>query len=737
MENLNNKKGTKNWLKPLALIALFAITIIGFLGSSTTFKSDKSNLTFATTSPESVGLITYLKTPQLIATDGTNLFVYDKHTKLISKIDTTTKKTLATSTEEKEILQIKAIEDAMFVLAKDGDSNKIFQLQVLNSSINFLPINAKMPNPTMFDITKTDYYYTLYLIDSSLVINREVLNVGETATSNQQSFVPSQYTTEFGTNVKATNLLVSGTDIYLSYTDESDAIIRSTTIKLTLSPSGESAYYKTETTEEGSAIYYYYSSGENFSSIIASTETNGTYTFLTASNTIILDATNSDESLKKTVNISDSVKSNSTIFFEKVELSSLTFLQDKIYFTDPANQVIFVYGTSSINPAQKTIEVFLANTSPTPEIQGASVHKYIEVDANCTAELFNTPFAIDPLFTLNAGTRLTIIAEDQPEFAGFYYCIYTTENQNHYLYLKKGNNVKVLSKTPVSTPAKVLGSNNTPLFSLPSSKTDSKNTVIENLTNNTEVTQVVLQIVKNSQDESFYCITTPSGNTGYIRYTQLSLANSQIATKKVKCNGRTKRDTTMYLSPSADSKISYSDEQIAEFETLDITNNTRVKLLEEISASKQFIKAIYQNDGGQIFVGYLKTEDIKTDKLTPLQIVGIVLVAINIVLLLVIIFFRKSFTKKNSSTQSSNYSVGTTSINSSTNPTGTNIKNSSNGSTSTKSTGTKAQNMSTAKKNNFNVNQNSAERNNTEQNAGENNSITPDIDSSNSTTRLD
>lgn len=655
MENLKNKKGTKNWLKPLALIALFAITIIGFLGSSTTFKSVKSNLTFATTSPESAELVTYLKIPQLIATDGINLFVYDKHTKLIAKIDTTTKKTLATSAEEKEILQIKAIEDAMFVLAKDGDSTKIFQLQVLDSSINYLPISTQMLNPTMFDITRTDYSYTLYLIDSSLVINREILEIGETETTNQQSFVPSQYTTEFGTDVKATNLLVSGTDIYLSYTNESDATKLSATIKLMSSPSGENSYYKTETTSSGSTIYYYYSSGENSSPIIANTETNGTYTFLTASNTIIQDATNSDESLKKSVNISDSVKSNSTVFFEKVELSSLTFLQDKIYFTDPANQVIFVYGTSSINPAQKTTEVFLANTSPTPEIQGALEHKYIEVNTNCTAELFNTPFAISPLFTLTAGTRLTVIAEDQPEFAGFYYCIYTTETQNHYLYLKKGNNVKVLSKTPVSTPAKVLGSNHTPVFSLPSSKTDTKNTVLENLANNTDITQVVLQIVKNSQDESFYCVTTPSGNTGYIRYTQLSSANSQIATKKVKCNGRTKRDTILYLSPSIDPNTSYSDEQIAEFETLDITNNTRVKLLEEISASKQFTKAIYQNDSGQIFVGYLKTEDVKTDKLTPLQIIGIILVAINIILLLVIILFRKSFTRKNSGSQSSSY----------------------------------------------------------------------------------
>ena len=109
MENLNNKKGTKNWLKPLALIALFAITIIGFLGSSTTFKSDKSNLTFATTSPESVGLITYLKTPQLIATDGTNLFVYDKHTKLISKIDTTTKRLLQLPPKKKRFCKLKQL----------------------------------------------------------------------------------------------------------------------------------------------------------------------------------------------------------------------------------------------------------------------------------------------------------------------------------------------------------------------------------------------------------------------------------------------------------------------------------------------------------------------------------------------------------------------------------------------------------------------------------------------------
>lgn len=653
MENFKSKNGNLIHL----LIATINILCIAVIGLTNLTFGDKTGtfITYADPSPTPTSVITYLKSPTLITTDGTDLFVYDQHTKIISKIDATTKRTVATTSVQKDIVQLRSLSSTLFALAKNGERSEIFQLQVQDTTINYTKIQTKMPNPTRFDIAKNGSDYYLYLMDGTNAINVETLIANTTETESQQTFASNQYTSEFTEGVSVTNMLVSGSDIFLSYTKAQEKTVTTRTIKLQFSPSGTSGYYKTETDTNGTVFYT--DETEILSDetqtvrkikneIIAnSQDLAGSVTLLNNANEIITNATNSNPSLRVKKDIYEAVKSNNAIQYEKIELSSLTFLNDKIYFTDPANQVLFVYGKSDSNPAQYVAGVFLANTSPTPNITPATEHKYLEVNTG-TASLYTSPFAIVPLFEVSAGTRLVAIADDEPEFAGYYYCLYTKDNTNQYLYLKKDSSIRELPKTtPAYTMGKVIGSNQTPVFRLPSSITDEKNTILENLQTNTEVTQIVLQIVKNSKDESFYCVRTPSGNTGYIRYTQMSSANSQIATKKVKCNGRTKRDTTMYLSPSSDAQTTYSDEQIAEFETLDIAKNTRLKLLEEISAGNEFTKAIYQDDDGKQFLGYVKTEDVKADKLTPLQIIGIILVAINIVLLIVIIIFRKSFAK--------------------------------------------------------------------------------------------
>ena len=655
MENFKSKNGNLIHLL-IATINILCIAVIGL--TNLTFGGNYgTNTTFADPSLAPTSVITYLKSPTLITTDGTDLFVYDQHTKIISKIDATTKRTVASTSVQKDIVQLRSLSTTLFALAKNGERSEIFQLQVQDTAINYTKIQTQMPNPTRFDIAKNGSDYYLYLMDGTNAINVETLIANTTETESPQTFASSQYTSEFTSGVSVTNMLVSGSDIFLSYTKTQEMTVTTRTIKLKLSPSGTSGYYyKTETDTTGNTVFYT-DETESLSDetqavrkikneIIANSQNSvGSVTLLNNANEIITNATDPNPSLRVKKDIFEAVKSNNAIQYEKIELSSLAFLNDKIYFTDPANQVLFVYGKSDSNPAQYVANVFLANTSPTPSITPATEHKYLEVSTG-TASLYTSPFAIVPLFEVSAGTRLVAIADDEPEFAGYYYCLYTKDNTNQYLYLKKDSSVRELPKTtPAYTMGKVIGSNQTPVFRLPSSITDDKNTILENLQTNTEITQIVLQIVKNSKDESFYCVRTPSGNTGYIRYTQMSSANSQIATKKVKCNGRTKRDTTMYLSPSSTLQTTYSDEQIAEFETLDIAKNTRLKLLEEISAGNKFTKAVYQNDDGKQFLGYVKTEDVKADKLTPLQIIGIILVAINIVLLIVIIIFRKSFAK--------------------------------------------------------------------------------------------
>lgn len=660
-----------------------------WVDSNTGFADIKKYSTTSATSSTSQTAITYLKSPELVATDGENLFVYDSFTKGLMEFNCSSSPTLlAESTEQKEILNLQFSGSFLYCLAKNSTAgeNEVFRITKTNGSLTYTKVQTRMANPTLFAVeTKTSTttedpsiptsQEVLYLLDDSKTLNVETIK--ESGQNPSSTYVFDQYAklksdddttnsliVQNKNNTSITSIQVAEGGLIMSYFEKtSDTSASTKAFKLVYN--SDANYYNAETNSDGSTVYYFTATDSLLGS--NSVPNSSIVSLVSLDDGLILLSTNGNLHLvqasgTKKVNLKSKINSTYKNRFTSLSFSSITQVDGAIYITDPNNQVIFKL---TQNGTTENVEIFMENITPTPSTSQVSEHKFIKV--NQTAELYATPFSITASETIPSGTHLVILAEDDEKFKDLYYCLYTTKTANHYLYLKKTTSVEFLQKTPVATPVKTLGSS-VPIFAIPSTIEDSENLILEHLQDNAILTQASLQTVKNSHGESFYVVSTPSGNTGYVRYTQINSSKNLIATQKVKCNGRTKRETKLFLAPSPDDLTSYSDEEIAEFETLDIENNTRVKLLEKISAGSTYTPAVYQNDSGQVYYGYILTEDIKSDDLTPLQIIGLALVGVNIILLIVIIAFRKRYTSssnpKSTSGENHNNNSNTNSENS-------------------------------------------------------------------------
>lgn len=630
--------------------------------SVSTEKLPKANFTATQTA------ITYLKSPQLVATDGETLFVYDSFTEGLTGFSTNSTSPIPTAetTEKKNILSLQFSGTFLYCLATNPEThkNEIYRIKNTNGTLVYTKVQTQMENATLFAVetqtsatteeSSSTNQEVLYLLNDNKILNVETIEEsGQTLSSSGSTYDFNQYArnnttaneliVENADHTHITSLYASNGSLFLSYYELIDENSKASTctVQLTKNASG---YYKAVTNTDGSTTYFSSEqeavNGSNFApnKAITSVISTNQSLYLLQSNGVLQ---KNESGSTRLINLKNLITRTFPNRFTSITLSSMAKIGDALYFTDPNAQVIYKLTSTGL---RDTIQIFMENSTPEPSLETTSAHQFIRVTKS--AELYATPFSITPQFTIPSGTNLVILAKDDVAFKNYYYCLYTTKTTNYYLYLKDTTPIEYTQKTPVSTPVKVLGSS-VPVFALPSTIEDNQNQIVERLQDNSILTQSVLQTVKNSHGESFYVVSTPSGNTGYVRYTQINSSKNLIATQKVKCNGRTKRETKMFLTPSPDDLTSYSDEEIAEFETLGIEDNTRVKLLEKISAGSTYTRAVYQNDSGQVFYGYIQTEDIKSDELTPLQIIGLVLVAINILLLILIIIFRKRYTSNN------------------------------------------------------------------------------------------
>lgn len=603
---IKGKQTLSQIFKCTAIILLLCLTMLPF-----NFTKNCATTLIETNAEQSPAplSINYLSSPELIeANPQTNtLFVYDNYTHRLLSFDPATKSIKNSSSWTGEVLSLCHTDNYLVALIKESDANNSLYIVDETTLERTKLTYDDRKQISCFTACKDDVY--LYL-SSEEVITTAVIEVNTavtpiTARLNRED-AKTITKSEFGGD-QVERLMLSNNTLY--YTTTIDGV--NTICKITDDGDGHISKDDIYTcpTEYGTFVY--------------GTAHNETQNCILTSNNYLLKI--SGDNITPTAIPNVAVNSH---------LTSVTFINTTQYFADSNTQTIWELKND-------TLTSLFQNQAPTPLIASAKHHQYIEITS--TTGLYATPFSTISEITLNAGTRLIAIATDDDAYYGFYYCLYTTKTENIYGYLPKNEDTyKVLEKTSVYIPLKVIGDTANDVYYLPSTLTDSKNQNFKQLSNLSLTTQVMAQKVTNSAGDDFYLIELENDVYGYIRYSQVTSNFASIQTERIKCNGKTKRDTLLLLSPSSSTSTTYSESDIDTFNaTVYLNANTRVLLNEKVKSSNKYTSVTYQTDSGETYIGYVLTADLDADGLTPLQSVGVALIGVNILILVIIFVARK------------------------------------------------------------------------------------------------
>lgn len=544
----------------------------------------------------------YLSAPQIIEANETTgiLYVYDSYTKKLSSLDSSDNEIKKTSSWTAEIISLCHTDTHLLALTKETGVNSIYVID--EETLERTKLTYSMQKQiTCFTACGDDVY--VYLSSDDLIRSATIDKANGMLASNND-FIASN--TDFDGD-SISNLMLSGSTLYYTTTDNGTDKI----CKLTNDEFGH--FEKT---------------------VIYESTTTGSFKYVTPhkqSKNYILTSTNHLLTLNgDSVQISRLQTANASSKY-----SSITFIGTTQYIADICSQTIWKVNGDSTN-----YSIVFKNETPTPMVTNAKEHKHLEITKETS--LYATPYATESLLTLKAGDKLTVIARDDASYNGYYYCIYTNKTENIYGYIKKDDSFNILEKTEVYIALKIIGDSNNFVYTLPSGTTDGVNQQVADLASKSTTTQIMAQKASNSAGDDFYLIELENGTYGYLRYSQGTTNFTSSQVERIKCNGKTKRETVMYICPDSTFSESYTNEEIEEFGSiLTIEANTRIFLNEKVKAGNKYTKVTYQTERGETYIGYIETANIDADGLTPLQLAGVILVAVNIAILLVIFIARK------------------------------------------------------------------------------------------------
>ncbi len=596
MEKIKRKL-SQRIISIISALGLICLGLSFFAGNN---KPLTSNLTEVNAEAQSA--TSYLSAPQIIESNEATgmLFIYDSYTKRLSSLNSNDNMIKKTSSWTAEIISLCHTDTHLLALTKETGVNAVYIIDEETLARTKLTYSAQK-QISCLTACGNDVY--MYLSSDDLIRSATIDKANGTLTVNN-NFIASS--TDFGGD-EITGLMLSGSTLY--YT---------TTV------SGTDKIYKL--TDDGIGHY-------ERVEIAVPAET-GSFRYITPhkqSKNYILTSTNHLLTLS-----GDSVQSTRlSTANANSKYTSITFIGTTKYIADICAQSIW-----KLENGSSSFSVVFKNETPTPAITNAKEHKHLEV-IKSTA-LYATPFATESLKDLEAGDRLTVIARDDSSYMDYYYCIYTNKSENIYGYIKKDDSFITLEKTEVYISLKIIGDSNNIVYTLPSGIKDESNQQVADLASRSTTTQIMAQKATNSAGDDFYLIELENGKYGYIRYSQVTtnFASSQV--ERIKCNGKTKRETIMYICPSSTAESTYTESEIEDFSsTITIKANTRIFLNEKVKAGNNYTKVTYQTETGETYIGYIKTADLDADGLTPLQLAGVILVAVNILILLVIFIARK------------------------------------------------------------------------------------------------
>jgi len=304
-----------------------------------------------------------------------------------------------------------------------------------------------------------------------------------------------------------------------------------------------------------------------------------------------------------------------TLKYVSKEVSGFYADVEHLYLSNKPTHQLLVFNCSqnTLTDLNINAEISLNYLSP---------KNFIQLKLTTDTLMYYKPYSITSTKVLPINSTINVVAT----YKNFYYCLIVENNLNTFLYLNKDSTTFEVIDAGTND-INFTATRTCNVYSLPSTIIDETNTVLGSVPASFETTILSASTISNTSGELFY-LTKYNGTYGFIRSNFLQSTRGTVELT-VPCNAKTKRTTTLFESQDGIGEI------------IELEKGTRIALLEETSPTKNYILAEYQDPKGVVYKGYILVEDVKTDGLSTLQILGLVLVGTNILLLTIIIIIKK------------------------------------------------------------------------------------------------
>lgn len=292
------------------------------------------------------------------------------------------------------------------------------------------------------------------------------------------------------------------------------------------------------------------------------------------------------------------------------------------------------------NISNQTInEGFIENPNPTTEEFSES--SYLVKKTTNDTYLLSFPWEISSETQIAAQTDVLVVGKaliGGAEIENLYYCLYTTKNEdstfkNNYGFIKAD---LVTEKAQVTLEDLKLAKTvkvypNTSIYALPSKASDIK------LESDGKFAVQIINTMDSYTTDTIEWIKVRIGTTeGYIDRNRIDFSENKV--DFITPNAEITRDGTyVYSSASSSSAFIYNKS---------LSKGKKV-FIDGIRDTKTgFTKIKFNDEYGNEFEGYVKTENLKSNTWSQLQIIGSILIAINTgILILILVFKNKKLSK--------------------------------------------------------------------------------------------
>ena len=285
--------------------------------------------------------------------------------------------------------------------------------------------------------------------------------------------------------------------------------------------------------------------------------------------------------------------------------------------------------------------------NPQPEIDEFNENNYLTKFTIQSTHLLSNPWNTSSNIEIPANTDILVIGTakiDNQKINNIYYCLYTSKNQDgtfsdNFGYIRAQHledKAEIeLSELNLAKTVKVLP--DTVLYSLPSKASEQKMqtngkfaVTIETFENSTKI--------KLYKTDSIQWIKVKINNeSGYIDISKINYSAGKI--NYITTNATIINDNTyVYTDPSENSSL---------IRNKPLYKGKTVFIVGKRDTQTGFTKIKFNDEFGNEFEGYIKTENIKSDAWSQLQIIGSILIAINTgILILILVFKNKKLNKQ-------------------------------------------------------------------------------------------